>query len=169
MFILISKLILYLKILFSYEFCDYRFLTIIYFMNQLKSVALLLFLTHTLALTCDNPITIVPDTFPGNIFNKTFGTINYASVFQEFISNPNMDSLRNYLMKQAPYIIPLWCLGGISFILLVAFRIEICCYNCCHTQYLSFNSENGKQNYFRNIQAFIRAMLDIYFYSLVSY
>lgn len=50
-------------------------------MIKLKSVVLVLFLAYALSQTCDNPNPTISNTFLGNIFNKTFGTLNYASTF----------------------------------------------------------------------------------------
>jgi len=84
-----------------------------------------------LATTCTTPTTVVNSTDLSTVFDRTISLINYKPQLIQLISLPSIDSVKTYLMTQAPYVIPLWCVGGLTFVMLVGCCIQLCCYNCC--------------------------------------
>lgn len=102
------------------------------FMKNINSVVLgIALLTTVLASTCTVPTTIVNSSSLSSIFNKTVSLINYKPELLSLISSPSIDTIKTYLMTKSAYVIPLWCIGGLSFVMLIGCCLQICCYNCC--------------------------------------
>jgi hypothetical protein len=101
-------------------------------MNNIKSVVVgLALVAAVLASTCQAPSTTINNTALSSIFDKTITLINYKAQLIDLISRPSIDNAKNYLMTQAPYIIPLWSIAGLSFVMLLGCFLQLCCYNCC--------------------------------------
>ena len=99
---------------------------------KIKSVVVIFyFLAVVLSSNCSLPSTTIGSTDLSNIFDKTISLINYKPQLIDLINSPSIDNVKNYLMTQAPYVIPLWSLAGLTFVMLIACCLQICCYNCC--------------------------------------
>jgi hypothetical protein len=92
---------------------------------------------------CANPTLIIPDTFLDSIFDRIFQVNSYQTELRDFITNPNIDTARVYITTQSSYLITLWVFAGLSFVIFMAFTIQLCCYNCCGNKYRIIYTENA--------------------------
>lgn len=100
-------------------------------MNNIKSVVVCVLLGVALASTCSTPTTIIKSNDISSVFSRAISLINYKPQLIELISLPSIDNVKSYLMTQAPYVIPLWCIGALTLVMLFGCCIQLCCYNCC--------------------------------------
>lgn len=105
-------------------------------MNRIISVALLTaLLVLSASGSCPAPSPIIASSSLGSIFNKTIALTNYKPSLYALIDAPDFAAINTYGMSFAPFVLPLWCLGGVTLLMLIGCFIQLCCYNCCNQKY----------------------------------
>lgn len=104
-------------------------------MNNIVSVtiALLIIVAQTNNV-CDPPLTIIPSVFLNNLFDNGFKLTRSGTALDEIVSNPNLDTFKNYAISFAPSILTIVAFGGLSIILFIVCIFQLMCFNCCRIE-----------------------------------
>ena len=105
-------------------------------MNRMRMglVAFMLLVAVALAGSCVPPSTITSSDSLSTIFDQAAITVQYQNTIFDYLADPTSDNLRIYITTQGRFFIPIWSAAGVTFFLLMACCLQLCCFSCCGRQ-----------------------------------
>ena len=97
----------------------------------LVTILVLAFVLGADSRICPTPNYIIPVSALDTAFDNTLDSIRSPQSLIAYLANPTTDNFIDYTITLLPAAAPLWAMGVLTFVLFIAFSIQLCCFDVC--------------------------------------